>query len=80
MRSVDVAVDMLDKSIERGKKDPNYYMDYVKLHKLLYLAQCYLSFKYQKFHFLTILHSWKFYLQLYLVRLLLLVVEPSTYF
>lgn len=47
MRSIDVAVNILDKSIERGKKDPNYYMDYVKLHKLLYLGQCYLNFKYE---------------------------------
>lgn len=46
MRSIDVAVNILDKSIERGKEDPSYYMDYVKLHKLLYLGQCYLSFKY----------------------------------
>lgn len=47
MRSVDIAVDMLDKSIERGKEDPSYYMDFVKLHKLLYLGQCYLNFKYE---------------------------------
>lgn len=47
MRSIDVAVNILDKSIERGKKDPSYYMDFVKLHKLLYLGQCYLSFKYE---------------------------------
>ena len=45
MRSIDVAVNILDKSIERGKEDPSYYMDFVKLHKLLYLGQCYLSFK-----------------------------------
>lgn len=47
MRSIDVAVNILDKSIERGKEDSSYYMDFVKLHKLLYLGQCYLSFKYE---------------------------------
>lgn len=47
MRSVDIAVNILDKSIERGNEDPSYYMDFVKLHKLLYLGQCYLSFKYE---------------------------------
>ena len=38
----DVALAVLQKSIRLAieKPDDNYYMDYVKLHKLLYLGQC----------------------------------------
>lgn len=38
----DVALAVLQKSIRLAieKKDERYYMDYVKLHKLLYLGQC----------------------------------------
>lgn len=41
MRSIDVAIAFLTKSIERGKEDSRYYMDFVKLHKLMFLGQCY---------------------------------------
>lgn len=41
MRSIDVAIALLTKSIERGKEDKRYYMDYVKLHKLIFLGQCF---------------------------------------
>lgn len=47
MKSLDAAVWLLDKSIKRGQENHEYYMDFVKLHKLLYLAQCYLKYKYQ---------------------------------
>lgn len=45
-KSLEVAVDFLKKSIERGKEETRYYMDFVKLHKLMYLAQCDIFFKY----------------------------------
>ena len=44
MNSVDIAIHLLRKSIELGQKDSNYYMDFIKLHKLMFLCQCY--FKY----------------------------------
>ena len=46
MRSIDIAVYLLKKSIKLGQNDSNYYMDFIKLHKLMFLAQCYLNFKY----------------------------------
>lgn len=45
-KSIDVAIKMLEESIERGKYDQSYYMDFVKLHKLMYLGYCYLNFLY----------------------------------
>lgn len=45
-KSLDVAVAFLEKSIELGKKDSRYYMDFVKLHKLMYLGQCFISSKF----------------------------------
>lgn len=41
-KSIDAAVAMVNRSIELAKEmdDRRYYMDYVKLHKLLYIAQC----------------------------------------
>lgn len=44
-RSIEIALALLEKSIERGKTDSDYYMDFVKLHKLLYLGQCLHRFK-----------------------------------
>ena len=44
MRSIDVAIAFLTKSIERGKEDKRYYMDFVKLHKLIFLGQRYHRF------------------------------------
>ena len=41
MRGIDIAINLLDKSIQRGKEDDRYYMDFVKLHKLIFLGQCY---------------------------------------
>lgn len=41
MRGIDIAINLLDKSIQRGKEDERYYMDFVKLHKLIFLGQCY---------------------------------------
>lgn len=46
MNSIDVAYHLLKKSITLGQKDSDYYMDFVKLHKLLFLGQCYLNFEY----------------------------------
>jgi len=45
-KSLEVAVDFLKKSIERGKEEPRNYMDFVKLHKLMYLGQCYINYHY----------------------------------
>ena len=45
-KSLDVAEAFLKKSIERGKENPRYYMDFVKLHKLMYLGQCYINYHY----------------------------------
>ena len=45
-KSIEVAVDFLEKSIERGKEDYRYYMDFQKLHKLMYLGQCFISSKF----------------------------------
>ena len=41
-KTADVAMKMVNHSIELKKKYGNdaYYMDFVKLHKLMYLAQC----------------------------------------
>lgn len=41
-RVADVAMAIINKSIEfaRETEDPAYYMDFVKLHKLLYWGQC----------------------------------------
>lgn len=36
-KSIDVAIKMLEESTQRGKYDQSYYMDFVKLHKLMYL-------------------------------------------
>lgn len=38
----DVALSIIQKSIDtaREKNDPKYFVDYVKLHKMLYLGQC----------------------------------------
>lgn len=36
----DAAMTMVNKSIELAKTNESFYMDFVKLHKLLYLAQC----------------------------------------
>lgn len=43
-RAADVAMTMVNRSIELADKTKNasYYMDLVKLHNLLYLAQCYM--------------------------------------
>lgn len=45
-KSVEVAESFLKKSIELAKEDPRYYMDFVKLHKLMYLGQCYINYHY----------------------------------
>lgn len=45
MRSIDVAKALLEKAIHRGKGDNCYYMDFIKLHKLMYLGQCYHQYK-----------------------------------
>jgi len=44
----DVAVVMINKSISlsKEKNDESYYMDFIKLHKLLYLANCCILAKY----------------------------------
>lgn len=49
-KSIDAAVSMINKSIALAKTedDPRYYMDYVKLHKLLYIAQCHTLSRYGK--------------------------------
>ena len=44
-KSIEVAYWFLKKSIERGMNDEEYYMDYVKVHKLMYLGQCYLKYE-----------------------------------
>lgn len=48
MRGIDIAAFMLNRSIDlaKDKNDERYYMDYIKLHKLLFLGQCYLLYKY----------------------------------
>lgn len=40
--AIDAAMMMVNKSVDfaRDKNDPRYYLDFMKLHKLLYLAQC----------------------------------------
>ena len=47
-RAADVAMTMVNRSIALAHKTGNagYYMDLVKLHKLLYLAQCYMLVNY----------------------------------
>lgn len=45
-KSIDVAVKLLEDSIKQGQSDSRYYMDYVKLHKLMYLSYCYLNYLY----------------------------------
>ncbi len=44
----DAAAAMLNKSIDLAAKEDNpaYYMDFIKLHKLLFLAQCFILGKY----------------------------------
>lgn len=44
----DVAVVMINKSIDLAeeKNDDRYFMDFVKLHKLLYLGQCFILSRY----------------------------------
>lgn len=37
--SLDAGMAMVNMSIDLAKKDPSYYMDSMKLHKLLYLSQ-----------------------------------------
>lgn len=46
MKSIDIAIHLLRKSIELGQKDSNYYMDFIKLHKLMFLCQCYFKYEY----------------------------------
>ena len=43
-KAADVAMTMVNESIRLAEetRDVNYYMDFVKLHKLLYLGQCYM--------------------------------------
>lgn len=46
-KSLDVAIKILEGSIERGKSNLEYYMDIIKLHKLMYLGYCSLSYLYE---------------------------------
>lgn len=46
VKSIDVALTLINESIKRGQNDPDYYMDYIKLHKLMYLGQCLVRNKY----------------------------------
>ena len=46
MKSIDIAYHLLKKSIKLGQEEPKYYMDFIKLHKLMFLAQCYLNYEY----------------------------------
>jgi uncharacterized phage-associated protein len=47
-RAADIAIAMVNGSIEKARTtgDSRYYMDYVKLHKLMYLGQCYMLGRY----------------------------------
>ena len=47
-KSIDVAIAMVNRSIDLADdgKHPEYYMDFVKLHKLMYAGCCYLRAKY----------------------------------
>lgn len=47
-RVADVAMAMVNRAIDMAEEteDPSYYMDFVKLHKLLYLGQCYMMINY----------------------------------
>lgn len=47
-KSIDIAVAMINRSVDLATEndDPRYYMDYIKLHKLMYLGQCYLLSQY----------------------------------
>lgn len=49
----DIAMTMINKSIELARTEYNssYYMDFVKLHKLMYLAQCYMLSQYDSLLF-----------------------------
>lgn len=52
-QAVDIAMTMVNKSIDmaRAEHNPSYYMDFVKLHKLMYLAQCYMLTQYDSLLF-----------------------------
>lgn len=52
-RAADAAMAMVNRSIELARKtrDESYYMDFVKLHKLLYLAQCEMLARYGRLLF-----------------------------
>lgn len=47
VKSIDVALTLINESIKRGQNNPDYYMDYIKLHKLMYLGQCLVRNKYE---------------------------------
>lgn len=49
-KAVGVAIVMINKSVDLAdaKKEKDYLLDFVKIHKLLYLAQCYMLYKYNK--------------------------------
>lgn len=45
----DIAISMVNRSVDLSEGSGlNYYMDFVKLHKLLYLGQCYMFSTYKK--------------------------------
>lgn len=46
LKSIEVAARLLDKSIKRAQDNPKYYMDYIKLHKLMFLAECLICYEY----------------------------------
>lgn len=48
-KSIDAAITMVNRSIDRVETDDdrNYYMDFVKLHKLLFVAQCHAHNQYK---------------------------------
>lgn len=47
-RAADIAMEIVNRSIKRAEVtgDDNYYMDFMKLHKLMYLGQCYMLARY----------------------------------
>lgn len=47
-RAADIAMEMVNSSIKwvEVTEDNNYYMDFMKLHKLMYLGQCYMLERY----------------------------------
>lgn len=48
-KAADVAIEFIDRSIDLWERndDSNYLLDYVKLHKLMYLGQCYIMSLYK---------------------------------